>query len=112
MWHTRRGVAVVGAAVLLLLAAYGGWALVTKVSGASAAPTAERPALHERMRAIMDAMMGSGAADRMRAAMPGSEAMLEACTQAMGGMAGDGRMVHGRMGADMMHDPVGGMKAP
>lgn len=43
-------------------------------------------AAHEQMDAVMDMMMGDGASARMHAAMPGSEAMMEACVSGMGNM--------------------------
>jgi NAD(P)H-flavin reductase len=100
-----RSTALVAAVVVLLPAAYGGWALITNAGGVTAAPPDERGERHEQMHAMMDGMMGSGASERMHAAMPGSEAMMEACTQAMEGRAGDGGMMNGMMRGGM----TGGM---
>jgi hypothetical protein len=72
-------------------------------AGAMAAPPEERNELHARMHAMMDTVMGSGASERMHTAMPGSEVMMEACAQEIAGMAGDGGMMDGMMGGDMMH---------
>lgn len=46
----------------------------------------ERSAAHGQMHQMMDAMMGAGASERMHAAMPGSEQMMEQCADAMGDM--------------------------
>ena len=47
---------------------------------------------HEQMHTMMDMMMGAGASERMHAAMPGSEEMMEACASGMGGMMDDDMM--------------------
>ena len=43
-----------------------------------------------QMHEMMDPMMGTGAAKRMQAAMPGSEAMMTACAGRMGDMMSGG----------------------
>lgn len=53
----------------------------------------ERSPAHEQMHQMMDAMMGAGASERMHAAMPGPEQMMEQCANAMGDMP------HGMHGA-------------
>lgn len=60
---------------------------------------------HEQMHAMMDMMMGEGASERMHAAMPGSEEMMEACAAGMPNMMNgmDGMMDGGMMnGMDNM----------
>ena len=56
---------------------------------------------HQQMDAMMDMMMGEGASERMHEAMPGSEAMMEACAGGMGNMM-NGGMMNGMDG--MMQD--------
>lgn len=66
-------------------------------------PVEERSEAHERMDEVMDEVMGEGASERMHAAMPESEEMMEACAAGMDGMMNG--MMNGGMD-DMMN---GGM---
>lgn len=70
----------------------------------------QRSPAHERMHEMMDNMMGEGFTERMHAAMPGSEQMMEACANRMGGMMDnmDEMMPHdGMMNGDNMMNQMG-----
>ena len=56
---------------------------------------------HERMHTMMDMMMCEGASERMHAAMPGSEQMMETCVSGMGNMMNG---MDGMMNGGMMDD--------
>lgn len=86
----------------------GGGATFSQVSGVSAhddhrsQPGAESPsggqhgrhgALHEAMHNMMDQAMGAGFTERMHAAMPGSEALMETCASGMEGMMSGREMI-------------------
>ena len=77
-----------------LILALGGTMIVAGLLGASLtlAPSSasadehERSEPHEQMHTMMDTMMGTGFSERMHAAMPGSEEMMEACASGMPNM--------------------------
>ena len=67
-------------------------------------PAAGTTVTHEQMHQMMDAMMGEGFSQRMHAAMPGSEEMMEQCVSMMGMMS----MMQGMMGGGAMSGMMGG----
>jgi hypothetical protein len=83
-----------------LILALGGTMIVAGLLGASvtlapsraSADEHERSGTHEQMHATMDAMMGADFSERMHAAMPGSEEMMEACAAGMSNMMDESMM--------------------
>lgn len=92
----RRTLAVTLGVILIAVGLLG--ASLAATSSGVRAQEGERNALHEQMHQMMDAMMGAGFSERMHAAMPGSEQMMEACAGAMQTGGGMGNMMNGMGG--------------
>lgn len=121
MRSIARAVAVSTIVSVLALAAFGGWSLLQDGAGPSApiasAESHDRSPLHEQMHEMMEAMMGEGSSQRMHAAVPGSEGMMEQCAQHMEQQGSEGHhdmmdggdMMNGMMRDDVMGEGMDGM---
>jgi hypothetical protein len=87
--------------IILIAGGLLGASLSFGLSGASAQDddsSTQEQTTHEQMHEMMDSMMGAGFSERMHAAMPGSEQMMEACASGMTVGEGMGPMMDGMMG--------------
>ncbi len=109
---TRWKLAIGAGLTAALLAAFSAGTLFAQTPAPPAAPPT-----HEEMHRMMDAIHGEGFSERMHAAVPGSEEMMEQCAAMMGmmrqlgGMKGQGGMagMTGMMGGEAMRDMMGRM---